>query len=328
MVTSIDQLDLNRTYTYADYLLWQLKEKIQLFKGKIFAMSPAPKRIHQDISRRLVRTMLGVFDEECGCKLYYAPFDVRLSENTVVQPDVCVICDTSKLDERGCKGAPDLVVEILSPTNTENDTKQKFELYQESGVREYWVVYPFADYKAIHIYCLENGKYIAQPPIIEGDTVTSIAFPSLSFSTKELFKNSNRQQVNKDNTFFINLVEQWNKAHNDKNIEQFGNLYAKEVLFYTELTNNPSCIEKKMQLFKRNPDFYQQLNGNIEVEEQEDGTIKCSFIKSVTLKNKTNDYPSYLVFKKDNDEWHIVTEGDLTTDKNITKKREKLNNIS
>ena len=189
MVTIIDQLDLNRTYTYADYLLWQLKEKIQLFKGKIFAMSPAPKRIHQDISRRLVRTMLGVFDEECGCKLYYAPFDVRLSENTVVQPDVCVICDTSKLDERGCKGAPDLVVEILSPTNTENDTKQKFELYQESGVREYWVVYPFADYKAIHIYCLENGKYIAQPPIIEGDTVTSIAFPSLSFSTKELFKN-------------------------------------------------------------------------------------------------------------------------------------------
>ena len=140
--------------------------------------------------------------------------------------------------------------------------------------------------------------------------------------------NSNRQQVNKDNIFFINLVEQWNEAHNDKNIEKFGNLYAKEVLFYTELTSNPSCIEKKIQLFKRNPDFYQQLNGNIEVEEQEDGTIKCSFIKSVTLKNKTNDYPSYLVLKKDNDEWHIVTEGDLITDKNITKKREKLNMAS
>ncbi|WP_454989671.1 hypothetical protein [Capnocytophaga sputigena] len=139
--------------------------------------------------------------------------------------------------------------------------------------------------------------------------------------------NSNKQQVNKDNTFFINLVEQWNKAHNNKNIEQFRNLYAKEVLFYTELTNNSSCIEKKIQLFKRNPDFYQLLNGSIEVEELEDGTIKCSFVKSVTLKNKTNDYPSYLVFEKDNDEWHIVTEGDLTTDKNIGKKREKLNNL-
>lgn len=188
-ITKLSQLDLNKSYTYADYLMWQLKERVELIKGKIMAMSPAPARMHQKILRKINRAFDSHFAEHL-CEVYFAPFDVRLPDEkgnikTVVQPDLCVICDPSKLDDRGCLGAPDLVVEILSPGNSKREMKDKFELYQENGVAEYWVVRP--EEKNIQIFLLEKGKYIGLAPITEGDMAASTRFPELRFSTETLF---------------------------------------------------------------------------------------------------------------------------------------------
>ena len=188
-ITRLDQLDPKGSYSYADYLVWQLKERVEIIKGKIMAMSPAPNRLHQDISLKLTSEFLKVFPND-GCKLYVAPFDVRFPDKngnikTVVQPDLCIICDPNKLDERGCFGAPDLVVEILSPGNSKREMKDKYELYQEQGVSEYWVVRP--EEQNIHIYVLRDGQYIGIAPVVEGDIITSIKFPALSFSTAGLY---------------------------------------------------------------------------------------------------------------------------------------------
>ncbi|QIW15922.1 restriction endonuclease [Pasteurellaceae bacterium RH1A] len=189
-ITRLEQLDLNRSYSYADYLMWKLKERVEIIKGKIVAMSPAPTRLHQRISMKLTAYFVSVFDNH-DCQLYAAPFDVRLPDQNgqiknVVQPDLCVICDHSKLDDRGCIGAPDLVVEILSMGNSKREIKHKFELYQESGVSEYWVVNPSQEY--IQIYVLENGRYIGIAPVSEGEIITSVRFPHLSFSTAKLYE--------------------------------------------------------------------------------------------------------------------------------------------
>ncbi|MGX3065971.1 Uma2 family endonuclease [Ursidibacter arcticus] len=189
IITSLEQLDLNRSYSYSDYLLWQLKERVEIIKGKILAMSPAPNRLHQNISLKLTGHLLKVFPSD-KCKLYVAPFDVRFPDEngnikTVVQPDLCVICDPNKLDEQGCIGAPDLIIEILSPGNSKREMKDKYELYQEQGVSEYWVVRP--EERNIHIYLLENGRYIGIAPVVEDEIITSVKFPALSFSTEGLY---------------------------------------------------------------------------------------------------------------------------------------------
>lgn len=188
-ITELNQLDLNGTYSYSDYLMWKIKEKIELIKGKIIAMSPAPNRLHQRISMKMSLEFAKFFDNH-QCQLYAAPFDVRFPHpdgtiKTVVQPDICVICDPSKLDEKGCLGAPDLVVEILSPGNSRREMKDKYELYQEQGVSEYWVVRP--EERNIHIYVLENGRYIGIAPVVEDEIITSVKFPHLSFSTQGLY---------------------------------------------------------------------------------------------------------------------------------------------
>ena len=147
MITSLKQLDLTKQYTYADYLKWQFQERVELIRGYIHKMS-APARKHQTISRYFIIQMVKYFDQH-PCEWYHAPFDVRLPRKTdnadkqvftVVQPDICVICDKAKLDKKGCIGAPDLVIEILSPGNTKKEMKDKFEVYEEAGVREYWIV--------------------------------------------------------------------------------------------------------------------------------------------------------------------------------------------
>lgn len=189
-ITSLSQLDLNGSYSYSDYLLWKFKERVEIIKGKIMEMSPAPTRFHQRISMKLTIEFAKVFDNH-ACQLYAAPFDVRFPDEngkikTVVQPDLCVICDQTKLDDKGCIGAPDLVVEILSPSNSKREMKDKYEIYQEQGVKEYWIVSP--QDKTIFIYVLENGKYIGIQPVAEDEQVTSVVFPMLSFSTLGLYK--------------------------------------------------------------------------------------------------------------------------------------------
>ncbi|MFB9120330.1 Uma2 family endonuclease [Bergeyella porcorum] len=189
-ITNINQLDLNKVYTYTDYLLWKFSEKIELLKGRILKMSPAPSRKHQEILRIINRRFDAYFYQQ-QCNMYFAPFDVRLPKKgeteiyTVVQPDLCVVCDESKLDERGCLGAPDLIVEILSPGNSKKEMKDKFEIYQEAGVREYWMVYPLDEMVLINV--LEDGGYHTQNPIVD-DWVTSRIFPELKIHTDEIFE--------------------------------------------------------------------------------------------------------------------------------------------
>jgi Uma2 family endonuclease len=195
IITNIKQLDLKGTYSYADYLLWQFSERVELIKGKIFKMSPAPSSSHQDISLNLTRIFDKVF-YKTTCKLYVAPFDVRLvnfkestSENkilSVVQPDLSVICDRSKIDAKGCLGAPDLVVEILSSGNSKKEMDTKFDLYQENKILEYWIVDPLQ--KKILIYVLENDRYIGLKPFLIYSKIISPTFPNLKVSVKKVFE--------------------------------------------------------------------------------------------------------------------------------------------
>jgi hypothetical protein len=188
-ITSLDQLDLvNGIYSYADYLVWKIKERVELLKGKILEMS-APSPIHQEISGNL-QGALFVFLKNSRCKLYTAPFDVRFPQKgesqvyTVVQPDLCVVCDFEKIDSKGCVGAPDLVVEILSPGNSKKEMKSKFALYQEEGVREYWVVDP--ERELVFVYVAENKKFRPTIPIAD-DYVYSTIFLDFKIHTSDLF---------------------------------------------------------------------------------------------------------------------------------------------
>ena len=145
----VEEPDPSISYTYADYLQWQFEERLELFRGRIFKLS-APNTKHQQISRNLFVPIVNFLANK-KCQAFSAPFDVRLpvknrkkdnEVTTVVQPDICVVCDETKIDTRGCCGAPDLAVEILSPGNSHKEVKLKFELYEEAGVKEYWIVYP------------------------------------------------------------------------------------------------------------------------------------------------------------------------------------------
>ena len=196
VITDINQLDVNGTYTYADYLLWRFKEQVELLRGKLFKMSPAPREIHQRVLNEINFELMSFFRNKT-CRVYPAPFDVRIpakgakgtTDNqiyTIVQPDLCVVCDLEKIDGRGCVGVPDLVVEILSPSNSRKDLKDKYEIYQEAGVPEYWIV--DADDKAIYRYVLEGDTYIGLPPVSEGDVFSSRKFPEMKIDTKLICK--------------------------------------------------------------------------------------------------------------------------------------------
>jgi len=184
MITNINQLDSNKTYSYTDYLSWQLKERVELLRGYIARMAPAPSRRHQQISGNLF-LQIGNHLKGEACYLYSAPFDVRLNEETVVQPDLCVICDEMKLDDKGCNGAPDLIIEILSPGNSRKERKDKFELYEENHVQEYWLVEPVDE--SVIVYTLVNGQYVGSKPYVPGDTITSAVLTGLAVDLEEVF---------------------------------------------------------------------------------------------------------------------------------------------
>lgn len=178
-------------YTYADYLKWDFEEIVELIKGKIFAKAAAPSRKHQEVSLNLSR-ILGNFLLGQKCKVYAAPFDVRFSRNpedrkvdSVVQPDISVICDSSKLDERGCFGAPDLIVEILSPSNSKVELQNKFDLYQEFGVSEYWIIHPAEN--TLQINVLVNGIYQPSRLFTSGQKVTSTVLPGFELDLEDVF---------------------------------------------------------------------------------------------------------------------------------------------
>lgn len=159
--------DLNKRYSYADYLNWFDDVRRELINGFIKLMTPSPSRKHQKISSELVK-IWGNYLENKNYEVYHAPSDVRFPKDarstddkeiyTVVQPDIYVVCDLSKLDDRGCLGAPDLIIEIVSPDRVQRDVKEKFELYQEHGVKEYWIVNP--NDENVNVFVLDDqGKY-------------------------------------------------------------------------------------------------------------------------------------------------------------------------
>ena len=195
MITELSQLDPEAHYTYADYLLWQFQERVELIKGRIRQMA-APNVRHQRISGKIQRE-LSWFLKSQRCDVFAAPFDVQLplpmhrmkgtKMNTVVQPDLCIICDREKLDERGCIGAPDLIVEILSPGNSRKEMRDKYELYQESGVTEYWVVFPSE--QVLQRYILNaDGIYQPQLPNVDGDVVSVTFLPEFALMVSEIFE--------------------------------------------------------------------------------------------------------------------------------------------
>jgi len=192
-VTSIDQINPEGYYTYQDYLTWEFPQRIELFRGKPYELSPAPNRRHQTISTAL-QGELYLYLKQSDCNLFSAPFDVRLpivnkkgKPDTVVQPDLCVVCDPEKLDKQGCNGAPDLVVEILSPGNPPREVREKFNLYEEAGVREYWLVQP--EQETVIIYILnEAGKFIGLQPLTTLDNLTSTIFPDLVIDLKPVLE--------------------------------------------------------------------------------------------------------------------------------------------
>lgn len=161
-------LPLENRYTLADALTWEEDERIELIYGDPVMMAPAPVRIHQEISGELFGQLRDYLKGK-KCKVYHAPFAVRPFErdgdppedvDTLVEPDITVVCDPSKLDDIGCKGAPDLIMEILSPSTQRHDKLTKFNLYQRAGVREYWIVDPAS--KSVQVFVLEDGRYAAK----------------------------------------------------------------------------------------------------------------------------------------------------------------------
>ena len=197
MITNINQLDLSKRYTYADYLTWQLDEMVELIKGKVYRMSPAPGRYHQQVSAN-IQGPIWQYLKANPCQVFSAPFDVRLplpqekqtndKIYTVVQPDICVICDASKLDYQGCNGAPDWTIEILSKSTSSKDLNEKFELYQSAGVREYWIVHPHE--ATILVFKLNSsGKYEAlqQKPFTTGDQIPVGIFEGFHLDADEIF---------------------------------------------------------------------------------------------------------------------------------------------
>ena len=168
----------------------------ELIRGKIYKMSPAPGSAHQRVAGNLFGPMWN-FLQGKHCQVFMAPFDVRLPMakkgktdrdiTTVVQPDLCVVCDPNKIDDRGCIGAPDWIIEILSPHTSAKDLREKFEVYEEAGVKEYWVVHP--QEQTLLVYTLnQRGKYEGVlKPYVRTDQVSSHILPGLIINLAEVF---------------------------------------------------------------------------------------------------------------------------------------------
>jgi Uma2 family endonuclease len=177
-------------HTYADYKTWEFGEgeRYELIAGAAYAMS-SPNDRHQAISMELSR-QLANFLRGKPCKVRAAPYDVRLfyredeGDDTVVQPDIAVICDKDKLGPEGCRGAPDLVVEILSPHNSSEEYVRKFNLYLRAGVREYWILAP--ESKTLQIFTLQDGKYVGGA-YTAAEEAASLILAGFSIKLTEVF---------------------------------------------------------------------------------------------------------------------------------------------
>jgi Uma2 family endonuclease len=181
------------SFTYRQYRTWPDEERWELIDGKAWAMSPSSVTRHQDLSGKLFLD-IGIFIKGKPCKVYNAPFDVLFPKGeesddeiiTVVQPDIVVICDKSKITKRGGRGAPDWVIEILSPRTAKKDFETKYRLYESHGVREYWIVDPYT--AVIHAWRLgQDGKFGEEKFYEDGEAAPSEVLQGLVIDTELLF---------------------------------------------------------------------------------------------------------------------------------------------
>jgi len=194
IITTVNDIDFSGTYSYANYLNWHIQERFELIKGKIFKMT-APSTKHQRFTGRIFLE-LGNFLKGMKCEAFIAPFDVRfpykskddVDVTTVLQPDVCVVCDPGKIDSRGCLGAPDIVVEVLSPGNNRKELDNKYKVYEEFGVLEYWIIHP-SERTLIQYVLNDEGTFVAGRPYAGGNELVSDLLPGFRLNIDELFMN-------------------------------------------------------------------------------------------------------------------------------------------
>lgn len=183
----------NSLLTYADYLKLDLEEMVEIIKGKIFKMSPAPRINHQTINGNIYYRLRQQLQHH-ACKVFNAPVDVvlpienkrRLQSNTVVQPDVCVICDSRIIEDTAIFGTPDFVIEIIAGHHIKKDTQIKYRIYEEAGVSEYWIV--FAEMRFVEVFILEDGRYQRLDTFSEDDVVPVKTLPGVEISIGDIFE--------------------------------------------------------------------------------------------------------------------------------------------
>ena len=182
----------DKVYTYSDYLKFDFDYMVELIRGKIFKMTPAPSMRHQRVSSNLP-TLIGMHLRGTSCQLFSAPTDIvlpvddlkRERSHTVVQPDLCIFCDLSMLKEQAAFGPPTLVVEILSPHTRKKDIQLKYDIYEEAGVQEYWVIMPREE--LLEQFVLMDGKYQRIQTYTKEDSVAAHAVPGLIVALNEVF---------------------------------------------------------------------------------------------------------------------------------------------
>jgi Uma2 family endonuclease len=184
-------------FSYADYLTWNDGKRWEIIDGIPYAMSPAPSRKHQYISGNLFNHFKNYLKGK-KCKVYSAPFDIRLAHNAkitddelvqyVLQPDVLVYCNNDQLDQKGGFGAPDLVIEIISEYTFRKDAEIKKSLYEEYGVREYWLIDPIYETVTIYIYSKRKGKFGNAKKYERDKTIGVHIFPDLRIDLNEVFE--------------------------------------------------------------------------------------------------------------------------------------------
>jgi Uma2 family endonuclease len=192
-IQEVQEPDHSLTYTYADLYNWNFIERLELLRGRIFQLGAANTK-HQRVGGKLYNKLYD-FLKGKTCEVFIAPYDVRLPVKnrkrddqitTVVQPDVCIFCDPDAIDERGACGIPDLIVEILSPGNPGHDLLEKYDVYQEVGVKEYWIIDPIKEIVMVSIL-EEQGKFAPTKIFTEDQVLAPRCVPGFTISTKELF---------------------------------------------------------------------------------------------------------------------------------------------
>ncbi len=188
-IERFEDLDLTRRYTYADYVTWKFEERVELFRGWVMKMA-GPSTYHQRVSTRLLRSLADAV-EPYGCEVFVAPTDVLIARDeegdTIVQPDLFIVCDSTKIKKQYIEGAPDFIAEIVSPGNGKKELDKKYKQYEEAGVREYWVIHPL-DKTVLRYVLNDEGLFVGQVPrTVDSEAIECSIFEGVVLSGGQVF---------------------------------------------------------------------------------------------------------------------------------------------